>query len=35
MNHQQNKKAERHLKRMTELKLINKNGKGPGTYYEL
>ena len=29
------KKAERHLKRMTDLKLINKNGKGPDTYYEL
>ena len=29
------KKAERHLKRITELGLISKKGKGPGTHYEL
>lgn len=29
------KKAERHLKHMTELGLIERKGAGPGTYYEL
>jgi predicted HTH transcriptional regulator len=29
------KKAERHLKRMTELGLIERKGAGPGAYYEL
>jgi ATP-dependent DNA helicase RecG len=29
------KKAERHLKRMTELKLIERKGSGPNTHYEL
>jgi len=29
------KKAERHLNKMVELKLIERKGSGPGTYYEI